>query len=100
MWEKYDGLMESSYSLGNYSNAINWGKKALDEAEKEFGMIDSKYATPLNNLAEVYRLMGRYAEAEPLHVQSMKIRKMVLGLKHVDATEPSDEYFLREQTFA
>jgi hypothetical protein len=37
-------------------------------SEKELGINHSDNATNLNNLAELYKSMGRYAEAESLLV--------------------------------
>ena len=36
----------------------------------------------LNNLAELYRIQGRYAEAEPLYRRSLAIRERTLGPEH------------------
>ena len=36
-------------------------------------------ATSLNNLADLYQAMGRYAEAEPLYRRSLEIREKQLG---------------------
>ncbi|MEO0810268.1 MAG: tetratricopeptide repeat protein, partial [Pseudomonadota bacterium] len=35
--------------------------------------------TTLNNLAELYRLQGRYAEAEPLYKRTITIFEKALG---------------------
>ena len=42
------------------------------------------YAASLNNLAGLYRAMGRHAEAEPLYLQAMEIRRTALGERHPD----------------
>jgi Flp pilus assembly protein TadD len=39
-------------------------------------------ATPLNNLAFLYRLQGRYTEAEPLYKRALEIFEKVLGSDH------------------
>ena len=39
-------------------------------------------ALSLNNLAELYRAMGRYAEAEPLYRRSLEVREKRLGPDH------------------
>ncbi len=39
-------------------------------------------ATSLNNLAELYRTQGQYAQAEPLHKRSLAIREKALGPDH------------------
>lgn len=38
----------------------------------------------LNNLAELYRNQGKYADAEPLYRQSLAIWEKVLGPDHPD----------------
>ena len=42
-------------------------------AEKEFGPDHPHVAASLNNLAELYRAQGRYADAEPLYERSLAI---------------------------
>ncbi len=37
-------------------------------------------AQSLNNLAELYRVQGRYAEAEPLYQRALAIREKALGM--------------------
>ena len=39
-------------------------------------------AESVNNLANLYSDMGRYAEAEPLYRQSLEIREKKLGYDH------------------
>ena len=38
----------------------------------------------LNNLAELYRAQGHYAEAEPLYKRSLAIWEKALGPEHPD----------------
>jgi tetratricopeptide (TPR) repeat protein len=38
----------------------------------------------LNNLAELYRVQGRHAEAEPLYRRALAIREKTLGPDHPD----------------
>jgi len=69
-------------------------KKSMDEicltAKKDrlekmgvlYGNDHPKLATPLNNLAERYRIQGNYAEAEPLYRHSLAIREKNLGREH------------------
>jgi tetratricopeptide (TPR) repeat protein len=40
--------------------------------------------TLLNNLADLYRAQGRYADAEPLYKRSLAIREKALGADHPD----------------
>ncbi len=44
-------------------------------------------ATSLNNLAELYRVQGRYAEAEPLYQRSLAIREKTPGPEHSDVAQ-------------
>ena len=49
-------------------------------------------ATDLNNLAELYRAQGRYAEAEPLYQRSLAIRKKALGPEHPYVAQTLENY--------
>jgi tetratricopeptide (TPR) repeat protein len=55
-------------------------KRAI-ELQKRFQQEDT-LAISLNNLAELYRLMGKYTEAEPLYVSSLDLREKLLGSNH------------------
>ena len=46
----------------------------------------------LNNLAELYRAQGRYADAEPLFKRSLAILKKALGPKHPDVATILENY--------
>ena len=70
---------EQAYQAGNYKEAISYLEKALKQAEKEFGKNHENYATSCNNLAELYREQGRYAEAEPLYKEAKEILGKVHG---------------------
>ncbi len=39
-------------------------------------------AKSLNNLAVLYQIQGKYAQAEPLHKRSLAIREKALGPNH------------------
>ena len=41
-------------------------------------------ARSLNDLAELYRAQGKYAEAEPLYKRSLAISEKALGPEHPD----------------
>ena len=56
----------------------------LDIREKALGPDHPLVGTSLNNLAELYRSHGRYAEAEPLYERSLAIREKALGPEHPD----------------
>nr|MBP9089826.1 tetratricopeptide repeat protein [bacterium] len=50
--------------------------------EKVNGPDHPDVASSLNNLAELYRTQGRYADAEPLFKRSIAIRESKLGAEH------------------
>ncbi len=66
LWETYMDAGAKAYQQGNYPEAEKQWAAAVKEAEG-FGPQDPRLATNLNNLGELYRAQGRYAEAEPLH---------------------------------
>ena len=75
--------MDSDLANVNYPEAEKQWSAALKEAEG-FGPQDPRLATTLNNLGEVYRAQGRYAEAEPLYKRALAIREKALGPEHPD----------------
>ena len=52
--------------------------------EKALGPDHPRCRASLNNLAELYRAQGRYADAEPLYKRSLAIREKALGPDHPD----------------
>ena len=40
------------------------------------------YTASLNDMAELYYSQGRYAEAEPLFIEALEMRKQLLGSAH------------------
>ena len=46
--------------------------------------LDTEYLISLNNLAELYRAQGRYADAEPLYLEALEIKRTALGAAHPD----------------
>ncbi|MEO1610013.1 MAG: tetratricopeptide repeat protein [Pseudomonadota bacterium] len=64
---------------GKYGEAIGPAKKLLEIAEQLLGPDHPNVGTMLNNLAELYRLQGRYAEAEPLYKRTITIFEKALG---------------------
>ncbi len=49
-------------------------------------------AQSLNDLAELYRVEGRYAEAEPLYQRSLAIWKKRLGSAHPNVAQSLENY--------
>ena len=80
-WETSNAAGMDAYQQARYGEAEKKWLAALEEAEA-FGPDDERLATSLNNLGELYRLQGRYVEADPLHKRSLAIREKVLGPEH------------------
>jgi tetratricopeptide (TPR) repeat protein len=58
--------------------AINYFQKAIDLASTSSPDLGAS----LNNLAELYRVTGRYAEAELLYIRSISVKEERLGANH------------------
>ena len=83
-WEELNENVTKYYNEGKYEIAIEYGEKAVIQAEKEFGKNHPNYATSLNNLFLLYKAMGQYEKAEPLFLKALAIRKEILGENHPD----------------
>jgi len=81
LWEKDNVAGGQAYQQGRYAEAQKSLLAALEQAEK-FGDDNFLLATSLNNLAELYRTQGKYAEAEPLHQRALAIWEKALGPGH------------------
>ncbi len=110
LMEAYNSY-NSLYEQGRYSEAEPYAKEALRLGTEEFGPKKPSTAALLNNLAELYRAQGkyaekalgpehpdvakslnnlaglyydqgRYAEAEPLYQRALAIVEKALGPEH------------------
>jgi tetratricopeptide (TPR) repeat protein len=59
-------------------------KGVLGVQEQALGPDHPDLVATLNNLADVYYRLGRYAEAEPFYKRSLSIREKELGADHLD----------------
>ena len=50
--------------------------------ERQLGVEHPNVASSLNNLAGLYKLQGKYSEAEPLYLRSLEIWERQLGADH------------------
>ena len=80
-----DGAVEA-YQQADYAQAEKLFLAALKEAEK-FGEQDPRFATSLNNLAELYLAQGKSEQAEPLYRRALAIREKALGPEHSDVAQ-------------
>ena len=82
-WQSHMTAGDKAYRQGNYPEAEKRLVAALEAAEG-FGPRDPRLATTLNNLAEIHRAQGKYAEAEPLYKRALAIDEKALGSDHLD----------------
>lgn len=101
LWRSYSAKAIELYKHGEIDEAIKAGKQALNYAKKEFGGNDLRYATSLNNIAEFYRLKGKYGDAESNYNKSLSIREKVLGKEHPEVAlllnNLATSYFLQKR---
>ena len=82
-WKAHIDAGASAYRAGDYRAATARFESALNEAQS-FGASDPRLAETLNNLALLYEVQGRFAEAEPLYRRSLGIYEKALGPNHPD----------------
>jgi len=83
MWERYNISAQQALAQGKPSEAENFFRLALAEAEK-LPPNDAKLPTTLNNLANCLRQQGRYADAEPLYKKAISLKEKSSGLMSKD----------------
>ena len=80
-WEQHIRAGLAAYQRGDYEEAVGQINAALKEAE-DFGEQDPRLAMTLNNLGFLYKVQGRYGEAEPLSQRALAIVEKALGPEH------------------
>jgi tetratricopeptide (TPR) repeat protein len=80
-WEKHAWAGDNAYKEGNYAEAEKQCMAALRETEK-FPPNDPRIAASHNNLGEIYRVLGKYEEAEQHLEQALVVAKRVFGPDH------------------
>src|SRR5262245_61284679 len=70
------------YSRGRYLDALPLAQRAVSHARKLHGEKHLQFAAATIWLAELYRVKGRFAEAEPLLNAGLSVRKTALGHEH------------------
>lgn len=91
LWDTYMEAGEQAYGQGRYAEAEKALRAALNEAER-FGPQDPRLARSLSNLAALYNVQGKYAEAEPLHRRALAIDEKALGPAHLDVATSLENY--------
>jgi tetratricopeptide (TPR) repeat protein len=67
---------------GQYSAAVPLAERYAEAMKSRHGAEAPQYATALNNVAMLYRTLGRYAEAEPMYQRALAIDEKALGQDH------------------
>ena len=77
----YSNLAELHRLMGdsNSKHTLALFQRAMQICEELKGKDDTEVATYLNNAAELLRMQGNYAEAEPLYMRALAIDKEALG---------------------
>ena len=83
-WNELNAQVLELYQQGKYAEAIPIAAEALKVAEAAFGPHDTRVATSLNNLAQLYSNQGRYGEAESFDKRALDIDEKALGPDHPD----------------
>lgn len=81
-WKVYNDAGLSAYELGHLAEAEQLLRRAVVETDS-FSASDPRRATCLNNLASVYRLEGKYDQAETSYQQALDILDRAFGSKHL-----------------
>jgi CHAT domain-containing protein len=68
--------------MGDYEKSESLEVQSHDIFKRVLGIEHPNYASSLNNLGILNRLMGNYARAERLYLEACEIRKRVLGTGH------------------
>ncbi|NVO84265.1 CHAT domain-containing tetratricopeptide repeat protein [Hymenobacter terrestris] len=63
------------YNAARYEQGVRLAEQTVEAARQALGEHHRSYVTSLNNLAVLYTLVGRYAEAEPLLKVGLGVRK-------------------------
>jgi Tfp pilus assembly protein PilF len=80
-WDEENRRGAYLYQQGRYAEAEHAFRTALEAAE-QFGPLDTRVATVLNNLASLCHQQRHLAEAQPLYERALTIRRHALGGEH------------------
>ncbi len=83
-WNELNKQVIRAYQEHRYEEAIFIAKQALDLVKRTFGEEHPKTAVAYNNLADLYRVTGRYAAAERPLKMALEIRRKAMGEEHPD----------------
>jgi CHAT domain-containing protein/Tfp pilus assembly protein PilF len=83
-WKEFNEKTMSYYKNGDYENAEIFGKKGLEQCEKEYGKNSGNYIASLTNLAFIYEKVEKYDLAEEHLKNAVAIRKNISGENNYD----------------
>jgi tetratricopeptide (TPR) repeat protein len=83
LWDVFTTKARDAYEKKSYDEAATFYEEAMKAAEA-IGLDDPRLASTCNNLAEVFRVQKKYAEAERLYRRALVIREKNLGKEHED----------------
>jgi len=84
-WKTHMGAGAEAQQRGDHPSAAARFEDALKEAQA-FDEGDARLALTLDKLAELYRLQGRDADAEPLVRRARAVREKAPGRQNPDVT--------------
>ena len=73
-WADLNHQVEALYAQSHYARAVPMADKALPVSKTQYGPDHPVVATSFNYLKVQNKSQGRYADAEPLHEQALKMR--------------------------
>ncbi len=73
-------------------------ERSLAIREKVLGSAHPDVAQSLNNLALLYHVQGKYAEAEPLYQRALRIDEKALGPEHPNVAQSLEYAALLRKT--
>ncbi|MEI6410026.1 MAG: tetratricopeptide repeat protein [Bacteroidota bacterium] len=82
-----DSLIQISRALTgkqSFEEALEINEKAKISAETNFGRDNAQFATCIFNKGRIYFYWGKNQEAEKCYIESVEIRKKVLGTENLD----------------
>ena len=72
------------YGVGGFAEALPLAERAVRLAKAQLKPTDPLYATALNNLATIYRELGRLDQAESIMKEALALREKYAGPNHPD----------------
>src|SRR5258706_5275333 len=78
-WKALNDQAIVLFQKGDVDAAAMAGEKALEAATAALGPDHLRVASMQNNLAALYRMQKKYAQAEPLYLRSIATREKALG---------------------